>query len=53
MSKKCLTREGYGLEESRDLEEEKDAHSSREDSKCISPEARTHREMGERETGTK
>lgn len=48
MSKKCLTREGYGLEETRDLEEEKDAHSSREDSKCISPEARTQRNGGKR-----
>lgn len=54
MSKNCLTKEGYGPEETSDLEEEKDMHSSREDRKCIGPEARTHKEMGgERETGTK
>ena len=49
MSKNCLTKEGYGPEETSDLEEEKDMHSSREDRKCIGPEARTHKEMGGKE----
>lgn len=53
MSKNCLTKEGYGPEETSDLEEEKDMHSSRGDRKCIGPEARTRKETGERETGTK
>lgn len=46
MSKNCLTKEGYGPEETSDLEEEKDMHSSRGDRKCIGPEARTRKETG-------
>ena len=53
MSKNCLTKEGCGPEETSDLEEEKDMHSSRGDRKCIGPEARTRKETGERETGMK
>lgn len=52
MSKNCLTKEGYGSEETSDLEDRRICIPVR-DRKCMSPGGKGHaKETGERETGS-